>query len=105
MGADRRGGRPRLWLGDYAGMDSGVPAPPYVLSVFGPDWLANWDSSDLDAYREKRGRGQQAMLRYLDKFYPGIAPGVVASSFNTPLSRRHNLPPPPPPVFLFAPPP
>ncbi len=28
--------------------------------------LSNWDSSDMDAYREKRGRWQDAIVRYLD---------------------------------------
>ena len=50
-----------------------MPAPPYVLSIFGPDRLSNWDGSDMDAYREKRGRWQQAIVRYLDSFYPGLA--------------------------------
>ena len=34
--------------------------------------LSNWDSSDMEAYREKRGRWQQAIVRYLSSFYPGI---------------------------------
>ena len=56
---------------DYAAIDSGVPAPPYVLSIFGPDRLSNWDGSDLDAYREKRGRWQDAIVRYLDAILSG----------------------------------
>jgi phytoene dehydrogenase-like protein len=94
---------PPMSIVDYTAIDSGVPAPPYVLSVFGPDWLSNWDSSDLDAYREKRGRWQQAMLLYLDKFYPGIASGVVASSFNTALSVRQYLNAPDGAIYGFAP--
>jgi phytoene dehydrogenase-like protein len=94
---------PPMSIVDYTAIDSGVPAPPYVLSVFGPDWLSNWDSSDLDAYREKRGRWQQAMLRNLDEFYPGIASGVVASSFNTALSVRQYLNAPDGAVYGFAP--
>ncbi len=65
--ADEPGERmPPMSIVDYAAIDSGIPAPPYVLSVFGPDLLSNWDSSDLDAYRDKRGRWQQAIVRYLD---------------------------------------
>ena len=56
---------PPMSVVDYAAIDSGVPAPPYVLSVLGPDLLSNWDSSDMDAYREKRGRWQAAIVRYL----------------------------------------
>jgi phytoene dehydrogenase-like protein len=94
---------PPMSIVDYAAIDSGVPAPPFVLSVYGPDLLSNWDSSDLDAYREKRGRWQQAMLRYLDQFYPGLASGVVASSFNTALSVRQYLNAPNGAVYGFAP--
>jgi phytoene dehydrogenase-like protein len=94
---------PPMSIVDYAAIDSGVPAPPYVLSIFGPDLLSNWDNSDMDAYRDKRGRWQQAMLRYLDRFYPGLASGVVASSFNTALSVRQYLNAPGGAVYGFAP--
>ena len=70
--ADEPGERmPPMSIVDYAAIDSAIPAPPFVLSVFGPDRLSNWDSSDIDAYREKRGRWQQAMLRYLDTILSG----------------------------------
>jgi phytoene dehydrogenase-like protein len=88
---------------DYAAIDSGVPAPPYVLSIFGSDLLSNWDSSDLEAYRDKRGRWQEAIVRHLDKHYPGLAEGVVASSFNTALSVRQYLNAPGGAVYGFAP--
>jgi phytoene dehydrogenase-like protein len=88
---------------DYAAVDSGVPAPPYVLSVLGPDHLSNWDSSDMDAYREKRGRWQQAIVRYLDGIYPGLAGAIVASSFNSALSVRQYLNAPHGAVYGFAP--
>lgn len=64
-------------LVDFTAIDSGIPSPPHVLSVYGPDLLANWDSSDMDAYREKRGRWQDAILRYLDSLYPGLSQAVV----------------------------
>ena len=90
--ADEPGERmPPMSLVDFAAIDSGIPSPPYVLSVYGPDLLSNWDSSDMDAYREKRGRWQGAIVRYLDSLYPGLADGVVASSFNTALSVKQYL--------------
>jgi phytoene dehydrogenase-like protein len=102
--ADEPGERmPPMSIVDYAAIDSAIPAPPFVLSVYGPDRLSNWDSSDMDAYREKRGRWQQAMLRYLDQFYRSIASGVVASSFNTALSVRQYLNAPDGAVYGFAP--
>jgi phytoene dehydrogenase-like protein len=94
---------PPMSIVDYAAIDSGVPAPPYVLSIFGPDRLPNWDSSDLDTYRDKRGRWQQAIVRYLNSFYPGLADAVVASSFNTALSVRQYLNAPDGAVYGFAP--
>jgi phytoene dehydrogenase-like protein len=102
--ADEPGERmPPMSIVDYAAIDSGVPVPPHVLSIFGPDLLSNWDSSDMDAYREKRGRWQDAIVRHLSSFYPGLADGVVASSFNTALSVRQYLNAPDGAVYGFAP--
>src|SRR5882762_7343294 len=94
---------PPMSIVDYAAIDSGVPGPPYVLSILGPDLLSNWDSSDMDAYRDKRGRWQQAIVRYLDTHYPGLADAVVASSFNSALSVRQYLNAPAGAVYGFAP--
>jgi phytoene dehydrogenase-like protein len=102
--ADEPGSRmPPMSIVDYAAIDSGVPAPPYALSILGPDLLSNWDSSDMDAYREKRGRWQDAITRHLSSFYPGLADSVVASSFNTALSVRQYLNAPGGAVYGFAP--
>jgi len=102
--ADEPGERmPPMSIVDYAAIDSGLPTPPYVLSVYGPDLLSNWDSSDMDAYREKRGRWQEAMVRYLSSIYPGLSDAVVASSFNTALSVRQYLNAPDGAVYGFAP--
>ena len=102
--AGEPGGRmPPMSIVDYAAIDSGVPAPPHVLSIFGPDLLSNWDSADLDAYRDKRGRWQEAIVRHLDAHYPGLAADVVASSFNTALSVRQYLNAPHGAVYGFAP--
>jgi phytoene dehydrogenase-like protein len=94
---------PPMSIVDYAAIDSGVPAPPYVLSVCGPDLLSNWDNTDMEAYREKRGRWQAAIVRYLSSFYPGLGESVVASSFNTALSVRQYLNAPDGAVYGFAP--
>jgi phytoene dehydrogenase-like protein len=94
---------PPMSVVDYAAVDSGVPAPPFVLSILGPDRLSNWDASDMDAYREKRGRWQAAILRYLASIYPGLDAAVVASSFNSALSVRQYLNAPDGAVYGFAP--
>jgi len=94
---------PPMAIVDFAAIDSGVPAPPYVLSIFGPDRLSNWEGSDLDFYRDKRARWQDAIARYLDQFYPGIANAVTSSSFNTAWSVRQYLNAPEGSVYGFAP--
>lgn len=94
---------PPLSVVDYAAIDSAIPAPPYVLSVIGPDRLSNWNSDDMDAYREKRARWQDAIVRYLDAIYPGLAEAAVASSFNTALSVRQYLNAPTGAVYGYAP--
>jgi phytoene dehydrogenase-like protein len=94
---------PPFAIVDYAAIDSGVPAPPYVLSIFGPDRLSNWDGLDLDFYRDKRARWQDAIARYLDRFYPGLAAAVTTASFNTALSVRQYLNAPDGAVYGFAP--
>ena len=102
--ADEPGTRmPPMSVVDYAAIDSGVPTPPFALSVLGPDHLSNWDSSDMDAYRDKRGRWQQAIVRTLDRIYPGLAEGIIASSFNSALSVRQYLNAPDGAVYGFAP--
>jgi phytoene dehydrogenase-like protein len=94
---------PPLAIVDYAAIDAGVPAPPYVLSVFGPDRLSNWDASDMARYRDKRGRWQAAIIGYLDGHYPGLGAAITATSFNTALSVRHYLNAPHGAVYGFAP--
>jgi phytoene dehydrogenase-like protein len=103
MAGEPAGRMPPFAIVDYAAIDSGVPAPPYVLSIFGPDRLSNWDGSDLDFYRDKRARWQEAIARYLDQFYPGLAGAVTSASFNTALSVRQYLNAPEGAVYGFAP--
>lgn len=102
--ADEPGNRmPPLAIVDYAAVDSGVPAPPYVLSVMGPDTLANWIELNQDEYRAKRARWQDAIVAYLEKHFAGLSDAVVASSFNTAFSVRQYLSAPHGSVYGFAP--
>jgi phytoene dehydrogenase-like protein len=103
MAQEPDGRMPPMSIVDYAAIDSGVPAPPYVLSVLGPDHLSNWDNSDVEAYRAKRGRWQDMIVRYLDSLYPGLADSIVATSFNSALSVRQYLNAPHGAVYGFAP--
>lgn len=102
--AGEPGGRmPPLAIANYAAIESGVPSPPYVLSVVGPDLVANWDGLDQDGYRAKRGRWQQAIIAHLDAQFPGLAGAVTAASFNTALSVQQYLGVPDGAVYGFAP--
>ena len=102
--ADEPGTRmPPLSIVDYSAIVSGIPMPPHVLSVIGPDALSNWNGNDMDAYRDKRARWQDAIVRHLDAIYPGLAGAVVASSFNTALSVSQYLNAPTAAVYGYAP--
>lgn len=94
---------PPLAIVDYAAIESGVPAPPYVLSIVGPDLLSNWTGGDLDSYRAKRARWQDAIVTYLEGYYPGLSHSITASTFNTALSVQQYLGAPQGAVYGFAP--
>ena len=94
---------PPLAIVDYAAIASGVPAPPYVLSIIAPDRLANWEGLDQDGYRARRARWQTALVAYLDTHYPGLESAVTSSSFNTAWSVRQYLGTPHGAVYGFAP--
>jgi len=94
---------PPLAIADYAAIDSGVPAPPHVLSVIAPDRLSNWSGLNQDDYRAKRGRWQTAIVAHMDRHFPGVADAIVTSSFNTAASIRQYLGAPEAAVYGFAP--
>ncbi|HEY0331739.1 MAG TPA: FAD-dependent oxidoreductase [Rhodopseudomonas sp.] len=103
MAGEPAGKMPPLAIVDYAAIDARVPAPPYVLSVVGPDRLSNWSAQDPDGYRAKRARWQAAIVAHLDAQYPGLAAAVTHSSFNTALSVQQYLNAPQGAVYGFAP--
>ena len=103
MAGEPDGRLPPLAIVDYAAIDSGVPSPPYVLSVVGPDRVLNWDGLEQDAYRAKRDRWQQALLAHLDRSYPGLAGAVTAAAFNTAYSVQQYLGAPQGAVYGVAP--
>jgi phytoene dehydrogenase-like protein len=94
---------PPLAIVDYAAIDAKISAPPYSLSIVGPDRVSNWEGMSVDAYRDKRARWQEAIVRDLDKIFPGLANAVVASSFNTAFSVQQYLNAPNGAVYGFAP--
>jgi phytoene dehydrogenase-like protein len=103
MAEEPAGDMPPLSIVDYAAIDSGVPTPPYVLSVVGPDHIANWDGMAAEDYRARRGRWQDTIVATLDAHYPGLAEAVTHSAFNTALSVQQYLNAPGGAVYGFAP--
>ncbi|ABE41348.1 FAD dependent oxidoreductase [Rhodopseudomonas palustris BisB5] len=103
MAGEPTGRMPPLAIADYAAIDSGVPSPPYVLSVVGPDQTSNWSGLTQDDYRAKRSRWQQAIIDQLDRNYPGLAGAVTAASFNSAQSVQQYLNLPEGSVYGFAP--
>lgn len=103
MAKEPDGRMPPLAIVDYEAIDSGIPAPPYVLSVVGPDHVANWDQLTPEHYKEKRARWQAALVQHLNAHYPGLAHAVTSSSFNTAQSVRQYLNAPHGAVYGFAP--
>lgn len=103
LGSEPAERMPPLSVVDYTAIDSGLPSPPHVLSVVGPDRLANWSALDPDDYRARRGRWQDAIVAHLDRHYPGLADAVTASSFNTAQSVQQYLNAPDGAVYGFAP--
>jgi phytoene dehydrogenase-like protein len=103
MGDEPGNRMPPLAIVDYAAIESGIPVPPYVLSVVGPDRLSNWEDGDQESYRAKRARWQDAIVAYLDRHYPGLAASITASTFNTAFSVKQYLGAPQGAVYGFAP--
>lgn len=94
---------PPLAIANYDAIDSGIPSPPYSLSIIGPDHIDNWREPSAERYRTKRANWQAALLRHLDTHFPGLADAVVASSFNTAHSVQSYLGAPRGAVYGFAP--
>lgn len=94
---------PPLAIANYDAIDSGIPFPPYTLSIIGPDHIDNWREPSAERYHAKRANWQAALLGHLDTHFPGLADAVVASSFNTAHSVQSYLAAPHGAVYGFAP--
>lgn len=103
MAEEPDGRMPPLAVVNYGAIDAGIPAPPHVLSVVGPDHIANWDGLMPEHYRCKRERWQAALVTHLDAHYPGLAQAVTSSSFNTARSVQQYLNAPHGAVYGFSP--
>lgn len=94
---------PPLSIVNYAAIDSGIPAPPYIISVVGTDRLDNWSGVERPVYTAKRARWQEALIDYLDRTFPGLKAAIVASSLNTASSMVSYLNAPNGAAYGFAP--
>ncbi|MGB3488143.1 MAG: NAD(P)/FAD-dependent oxidoreductase [Xanthobacteraceae bacterium] len=103
MANEPDGRMPPLAIANYDAIDSGIPAPPYTLSIIGPDHIDNWREPSAERYHAKRANWQAALLRHLDMHFPGLSRAVVATSFNTAHSVQSYLGAPQGAVYGFAP--
>ncbi|MGB3447623.1 MAG: FAD-dependent oxidoreductase [Xanthobacteraceae bacterium] len=103
MANEPDGRMPPLAIANYDAIDSGIPAPPYVLSIIGPDHIDNWRESSAERYRVKRADWQTALVRHLDTHFPGLESAVIAIAFNTAHSVQNYLGAPQGAVYGFAP--
>lgn len=102
--ADEPGTRmPPLSIVNYAAIDSGIPAPPHIISAVGTDRLENWSGVARPVYTAKRERWQHALIAHLDRTYPGLKAAIVASSLNTASSMVSYLNAPQGAAYGFAP--
>lgn len=94
---------PPLTVVDYSQVESGFGGPPHLVSVLGVDRLENWAGVEGLAYVEQRGRLLDAVVRELDRAFPGFAAHVVSKWMNTAYSMRSYLNAPHGSVYGFAP--
>jgi phytoene dehydrogenase-like protein len=94
---------PPLAIANYDAIDSGIPTPPYALSIIGPDHGDNWREPSVERYQAKRTKWRNALVRHLDAHFPGLAKAVVGTAFNTAHSVQSYLAAPQGAVYGFAP--
>ena len=94
---------PLMLVVDYSAIDNGLGWPPYPVSVVGVDRTANWAGLDGAAYDAKRNSWREAILRAIDREFPGFAAKVVASVFSTASTVSTYLNAPEGAIYGFAP--
>lgn len=96
---------PPVALVDYGRIDSGLGGggPPYFVSLTGIDRLANWEGIDDRRYRLRREAWIDALLRAVDRVYPGFAGAVTHREMATARSMAHELNAPDGALYGFAP--
>jgi phytoene dehydrogenase-like protein len=103
--ADMPGDRlPVLGVCDYSQIDSGlIEGELFPVSIAGADRLANWDGlSDAD-YHSKKNAWLDAVIKRLDKEWPGFADAVVQRDMATARTMRDFLKTPGGAIYGFAP--
>jgi phytoene dehydrogenase-like protein len=94
---------PPMAIVDYSAIDSGLGGPPYPLSVVGVDRTSNWSGLDGAAYDQKRELWRAAILKAIDREFPGFSSKVVASVLSTASTMSSYLNAPEGAVYGFAP--
>lgn len=95
---------PKYIIGDHAAIDSGLrhSRGRSLLTVTGVDRLANWDGLDEAAYARRKALWLHAIVKDLDRHFPGLAAAVDWKEMATARTMAHFLNTPHGEVYGFA---
>jgi phytoene dehydrogenase-like protein len=98
------GKMPMLGIANYGAIDGGLAGSgPTLVSVVGTDRLDNWTKLSVEAEKERRARWLDALLKVLDRQYPGFGNAVVEKTFLNARSMHNFLNTPGGAIYGFAP--
>ena len=89
---------------DYSVIDSGLNAEaPYLASITGLDRIDNWVGLTKEQYNLRRNEWMDAIIKSLNKEFPGIASAVVQREMATARTMQEYLNTPNGALYGFAP--
>jgi phytoene dehydrogenase-like protein len=89
---------------DYHQIDAGLnEGPPYLVSFCGSDRLDNWTPLDPAARKARKKAWTGALIRDIDRHFPGIAGAVVHHEMSTAKTMHAYLNTPGGAVYGFSP--
>jgi hypothetical protein len=103
LGGHPAGRLPAFVLADYNAFDSGLPGPPYLLSVGGIDRLENWEGVGAAEDGERKERWSDKIVEVLDREFPGLGGAVVQRTLFTARNNHDYLNTPRGAIYGFAP--
>jgi phytoene dehydrogenase-like protein len=86
------GGRlPIYCLTDYGRLNAFGEASGHLLSITGPDRLANWEGLDASAYQARKSAWIDALVADLERRYPGIVGAITHREMATARTMRDRM--------------